>query len=80
MKSDPKSGMHCDAYRIVVALPEREELMSSRGGRGELPARSHKSVQQSAIAPVGIFQLESCLTAEVGIWYNARVFNLVVKP
>lgn len=36
VKSDSKSGKHCDAYRIVVALSEREEHMSSRGDRGEL--------------------------------------------
>ena len=44
-------GLDCDARCAAVALPEREELMSSRGDRGGLPARSRKSVQRSAIAP-----------------------------
>lgn len=36
MKCGPMHGLDCDARCAAAALPEREELMSSRVGRGEL--------------------------------------------
>ena len=36
VKSDPRHGTHRDTRCAAVALPEREELMSSRDDRDEL--------------------------------------------
>ena len=66
VKSDPKHGMPSDAPRAAVALPEREELMSSRDDRDELarpkpPMRS--TIRNRTRYKRGLLQMVALLLA-----------------
>ena len=64
VKSDPRHGTHRDTRCAAVALPEREELMSSRDDRDELarPEENGDSPQEeeNGDSPQGVLLKGRC--------------------